>query len=140
MDLTAELFKVCGVAILVAISLNLLGGAAGGIGLSLRIGGGVLVFLTLVFLVRESTELLEDLFFVNGEYTGSFAKEAFFLMLKALGVAMVSRFCADICRDCGEGTLANGVESVGKIVMVLLSLPVLAQILERTSEILDIGS
>lgn len=138
MDHTAELFKVCGVAILAAVSLNLLGRLSSGISILLRVGAGVLIFGILVLLLRENIDTLRDVLFI-GE-GGDFAKDAFTLMLKALGVALISRFCADVCRDCGENTLAGGVENAGKIVMVSLSLPVLAQILERASEILEIGS
>lgn len=138
MDHTAELFKVCGVAILAAVSLNLLGRLSGGISILLRVGAGILIFGIIVALLRENIDTLKAVLF-TGE-GGDFTKDAFTLMLKALGVALVSRFCADVCRDCGENTLAGGVENAGKIVMVSLSLPILAQILERASEILEMGS
>ena len=140
MDHTAELFKACGIAILAAISLNLLGRAAGGVGVSLRIGGSVLIFGVLAVVLKDNVDVLRDSLLLGEQREGSVIGEAFSLMLKALGVALVSRFCADICRDCGENTLANGVESVGRVVMVSLSLPMFAEILRRVSEILDLAA
>lgn len=54
----------------------------------------------------------------------------FSLLLKALGVSLLCGAAADICRACGEGALASGVESAGKALIVLLSLPVIGYLLE----------
>lgn len=54
----------------------------------------------------------------------------FSLLLKALGVSLLCGAAADICRACGETTLAGGVESAGKAIIILLSLPVVSYLLE----------
>ena len=137
MEHTAQLFKVCGVALLAAISLNLLP-KAGGISLTLRIGGGVIIFGVTVLLLRDNVTALEGMLASSGE-GGRIVSEVFSLMLKALGVALVSRFCADICRDCGESSLACGVESVGKIVTVSMTLPLILEILDGATQLLDMS-
>jgi stage III sporulation protein AD len=57
-------------------------------------------------------------------------------MLKGLGVALLGRLCSDICRDCGEQTLASGIESVGRIVIFSLSLPMMSDVLALAGEML----
>ena len=57
-------------------------------------------------------------------------------MLKALGMALVSKLCADVCRDSGETALAGGVESAGRIAILVLSLPTFAKILALVGEML----
>lgn len=52
------------------------------------------------------------------------------VMLKALAIAGVSRLCAEICRDLGENAIASKIETLGKLGMVTLSLPLLKSILE----------
>lgn len=47
------------------------------------------------------------------------------LLLKGLGVAVLTQLCADLCRQSGEGTLANGVEMAGRAEILLLCLPML---------------
>lgn len=54
----------------------------------------------------------------------------FSLLLKAVGISLVCGVAADICRDFGEGSLANGVENAGKGAIILLSLPVAEYLLE----------
>jgi stage III sporulation protein AD len=73
---------------------------------------------------------------INFDLENSFASRAFGVMLKGLGIALVGRFCSDICRDCGEQTLANGVESVGRIAIFALSVPMLVEILSFAYELL----
>jgi len=61
---------------------------------------------------------------------------AFFgLLFKAVGVSLLCGTAADICRACGEGSLANGVESAGKAVIVLLSLPVVKYLLDAAIQL-----
>lgn len=50
------------------------------------------------------------------------------VMMKALGIALCSKVCADICRDCGETAIATKVEIGGKVGILLLSIPLLQQI------------
>lgn len=54
----------------------------------------------------------------------------FSLALKAVGIAYISQFTAEILRDCGEGAIASKVETVGKIFILSLVMPVMASFLE----------
>lgn len=134
-----DLLKVCGIAILCSVCLVILGRLAGGIGFAVRIGGSVLIFGALLMMLGENTEMIRDMTSFLGGAEG-LASRAFSLMLKALGIALISKFCSDICRDCGEGGLAGGVESVGRIAIISLCIPVVAEILGYASAILDSGA
>lgn len=50
--------------------------------------------------------------------------------LKAVGVAYLAGFTAQVCRDAGEGALAGKVELVGKVAILLLALPVMWAVLD----------
>ncbi len=68
------------------------------------------------------------------DFISSTAKESgmggyFTILIKALAVALSCQVCAEICRDCGENTLASKVELAGKIGIIILSLPILQQLL-----------
>ncbi len=54
----------------------------------------------------------------------------FSVPIKALGVALLCSLAADICRDCDETTLASCVETAGKAMILLLSLPLAQYLLE----------
>lgn len=58
------------------------------------------------------------------------------VMMKSLGIALVSSSSADICRDCGEGAIASKIELVGKCSIMLVSLPLVKAILTLAEEIM----
>lgn len=52
------------------------------------------------------------------------------VMLKALGLALTAQIASDICKDSGENALASAVELAGKLGIVLMALPVAAELVE----------
>ena len=60
-------------------------------------------------------------------------------LLKALGIGMLTQVCADVCRECGESGVANGVELLGKVEILLLCLPLIHHLLEMAQELLSMG-
>ena len=58
------------------------------------------------------------------------------LVIKILGIAYISSFCSEICKDAGAGSLASKVELVGKIFILILSLPILRAVLDTIIQIL----
>lgn len=61
------------------------------------------------------------------------------ILLRALGIATLTHICAALCRECGEGAVANGVELVGKLELLLLALPLVQEILAVAQELLSLG-
>ena len=128
------LMRACGIAILASVCLMVVGKLSGAYASVLRIGAALLIFgifasalETVVGSLNEAVSFAEE---------GSFASRAFGLMLKGLGISFLGRLCSDVCRDCGEQTLANGVESVGKIAIFALAVPMLVEILSLAYELL----
>ena len=62
------------------------------------------------------------------------------VLFKALGIALLTQLCAEICRECGESAAASGIELTGKIEILLLSLPLINEILLLAEELLDMGA
>ena len=61
------------------------------------------------------------------------------LLFKALGIALLTQFCADVCRESGESGAASTVELTGKMEILLLCLPLLEEILSAARELLSLG-
>lgn len=124
-------------ALICALCLGFLPRFFEGYGSVIRIAGAVFLFGVFIAMLGEGIAAVLPLSAFAGE--DSPAKEGFLLMLKALGIALVARFCADICRDCGENTLASGIESVGRMAIFLLSVPMIVEILSLAAEVLGMG-
>lgn len=61
------------------------------------------------------------------------------MLFKAVGLAILAQCCAELCRECGENGIASSVETVGKIQLLLLSLPLLEEVFGIASQLLDLG-
>ena len=61
-------------------------------------------------------------------------------LLKALGIAILTQYAAEICRECGENGAASGVELTGKIEILLLCLPLIDEILAMANRLLSMGA
>lgn len=132
-----DILRVCGVAILcVAVLMISARLGASGVGSAIRIGGGVLIFGAFIMILKDNLEVLEGVV-TSGGADSPYVSKSFNLMLKALGIALLCKLCSDICRDCGENTLASGVEGVGRAAIFSLCLPVISEIIEYASRVLS---
>lgn len=51
------------------------------------------------------------------------------LLIKVLGICVVTQFVCEICKDSGESALSSQIEFAGKIIVVTLMLPLLKSII-----------
>ncbi|MBE6733586.1 MAG: stage III sporulation protein AD [Ruminococcaceae bacterium] len=61
--------------------------------------------------------------------------EYFKVALKALGIAYLTEFTADTCRDFGQGSIASKAELAGKAAIFIISIPLLASVLKTALEL-----
>lgn len=60
-------------------------------------------------------------------------------ILKGLGIVILTQISSDICRDSGESTLAGHIETVGKLELLLLCIPLIREILATAEKLLEMG-
>ncbi len=58
-------------------------------------------------------------------------------IIKITGVAYISRIGAQLCSDCGENTLAERVESAGKIAIGVITIPIAREAFAKIMGILS---
>lgn len=91
---------------------------------------GVIVFLFLSAQLSGIAQVLQAMFDRAG-----INREYFLILLKATGVAFVTEFCAQTCKDAGEGGIAQKMEIGGKVLIVFLALPVLTTMMQQLLEL-----
>lgn len=55
------------------------------------------------------------------------------LMLKVLGITLITQFVSDVCRDNGENALASMTETAAKIIVVSIILPLFETVITIVS-------
>ena len=67
---------------------------------------------------------------------GSINQEFIKLLIKITGIAILTEFAVSICKDTGETSIASKIDMGGKVIMVSMSIPIIAGLLETIIKIL----
>jgi len=86
---------------------------------------GILVFLFVVNHLRTVLTALADL-------TAGAQVNFLFLdtLLKVVGIAYIAEFGSQVCKDANEEMVASKIEFAGKILILLLAVPIILLVLE----------
>ncbi len=132
----AEGARICGVALIALVALILLRQVRPDWAPLLRIASAVVAVGGILGLGAEVLSAL-------GEWTDTLGaalpQESFGVLVRALGIALLTEVAATMCRDCGEGSLATWVELAGKLEILLLALPLIETVWETVAGVLGGG-
>ena len=101
--------------------------------LSTLISLGICLFLITICLSRMQTILkamdkLSQYIKIDSQYL--------VILLKLIGIAYLCEFAAGISKEAGYSAIASQIEMVGKLTMLVVSLPALLQVLETVLSLL----
>lgn len=51
-------------------------------------------------------------------------------LLKIIGIAYITEFGSQVCRDAGEGAIAAKIEFAGKVMVMVMAIPIIALVLD----------
>lgn len=85
----------------------------------------VLILYRCLSYVMPIIDTLESLFVRAGIESAYFS-----VLLRSVAASLVTRLCADLCRDGGSQALASLVEIVGTVAALLISMPVLETVIK----------
>ena len=69
--------------------------------------------------------------------TDALSGESWPILLKGLGIAILTEAAASVCRDSGEMGLSTWVETAGKLEILLLSFPLIRTVMDTVTDMLD---
>lgn len=58
------------------------------------------------------------------------------LLLRAVGIALVSEFGAQLCRDAGESALAGRIDLAARLALLVMAAPLIGEVLDLISGLL----
>ena len=124
------IIKICMLALLCVTSGTVIKHMRPDFSPLVRVAGSITIITATLALIIPSVVYIKALFEGNelGEYAG--------MIIKALGIAILAQICADICRDCGEGSVASGVELVGRLEILVLCFPLIEKLLASVKEVM----
>lgn len=94
------------------------------IALMLVISCSVIILMMILSQVSTITQTVNQIIAVSGVSTSYIV-----ILLKVIGICIITEFAVNTCKDAGSQTLANNVSLAGKIMITVTSLPMYSDIL-----------
>ena len=120
-----ELFKIVGIGLITCIACLIVRQVKPDVASIIMMAGGVVILLMVVDYVAQ----IFDVFKVIIDKTG-LTSNLFSIVLKIVGVGYLTEFAANICSDTGCNSLSDKILLAGKILILVMSLPIVTNIVE----------
>ncbi len=128
--MSGEILRIFAVVLIASIFAVFLKENKGEIGVAFVLGTGALVVL---FIINYVTPIFKNFYEIIEN--SNISRSVFEVPIKALGIAYITGFTADACRDFGQGALASKTEFAGKCAVFALTVPLLEAILQTALEL-----
>ncbi|HHV06907.1 MAG TPA: stage III sporulation protein AD [Firmicutes bacterium] len=126
-----EIVPVLGVAVASTLLILLIRQEQPELALLLSLAVGALIFLFAVTRLGSVISVLQTLAQRTGVNPQYFA-----LILKIIAIAYIAEFGCQLCRDAGQEALAGTVELAGRVIILLLSVPILVTVFDLALKLL----
>ncbi|QQE72901.1 stage III sporulation protein AD [Brevibacillus composti] len=97
----------------------------------LAVASGVVIFYFLIGKIAEVIRILERLA-VQADLNLVFLET----ILKIIGIAYIAEFGAQMTRDAGQGAIASKIELAGKVLILVMAVPIIQIIIETVIDLL----
>ena len=93
---------------------------------------GILILLYISGYLQEAIRFLSSMAERTGLGAGSIG-----ILLKVMGIAYLTEFSAQLCKDAGYGAIAMKVELAGKLMILVTALPVFQSLADLILSLLE---
>jgi stage III sporulation protein AD len=126
-----EILQIIGIGLVSTVIIIILRKQKPEIAVQVSIVAGIIIFMMLASKLSAVVDLLEE--YAN---KAGIKPVYFTTVLKITGIAYIAEFGAEICRDAGEGAIASKIEMAGKIIIVVMAVPIIASLMDLILKIM----
>jgi stage III sporulation protein AD len=120
-----DILQIVGLGIISSIIIVVLKTQRPEIAIQVSIITGIVIFILIINKLAAVLALLSSFSAkanIDMTYMG--------LLLKIIGIAYISEFGAEICKDAGEAAIASKIELAGKVIVMVLAVPIVTSLLD----------
>lgn len=125
------MLKIAAVAVISAICAVVVKKQVQELGLVLALTAGALILSFALSAMEGVRQLMDTLASLAG-----LSSSVLLPVVKTVGIAIVTRMAAEVCRDAKEGGIAAFVETAGAACALFVALPLLEAVLELMTELM----
>lgn len=126
-----DIFKIGIIGIISIILAITIKNQSPQISLLISIVTGIIIFLIILPALQQVIDAIFNIvkkLDISVGYIG--------VILKIIGIAYISEFCTQICQDAGENAIASKIELGGKVLIMLISVPIITELLDLITRLI----
>ena len=100
---------------------------------SAALAAGIILLFFSVSCFTEIIKTIND--FIDISNSG---KEKYEILIKCLGICMVTKIASETCKDCGENSIASKIDLAGKAVVLTFSMPLFQEVIFIIKDLLEL--
>ena len=128
-----QIFQLVGIALVTAVAALLLKGTHPEIALAVTVAGSIILLLFAFEIFEGSLTIFQKIADATG-IESSLVK----ILLKMVGIGYLVEFSAGILNDFGQNSLGDKLVFVGKIIILVLAVPILESVLSLVVRLLEL--
>ena len=125
------LYKIIGIALITCVSFIIIKPIRNDFAIIISVVGGIIITFYIFSYLSGIFNIFNGIFKITG-VNGS----VYSIILKIIGIAYLTEFTANICSDTGNSSLGDKVLLGGKIIILVMALPIVTGILNIVMELL----
>ena len=133
--MTAQIFQLVGIAFVTAVAAILVKSTKPELAVVITITGSIILLLFVLEAFRGSIAIFTDIAAATG-LNSTIVRT----LLKMVGIAYLVEFSAGILADFGQNSLADKLIFCGKILILILAVPILESVLSLAGELIGLMS
>ena len=126
-----EIIKIIGIGLIALIMILVLKQYKPEYAIYVSLIAGIAILLISLSKISGILDLLKSISNranINSQYI--------LLLLKITGIAFLTEFAVSISNDCGESAIASKIDLGGKVLIIVISLPIITALLETILKII----
>ena len=126
-----QIFQLVGIAFVTAVAALILKGTKPEVAFAVTVAGSIILLLFVFEVFRGSVSIFGDIANETG-IDSSLVK----ILLKMVGIGYLVEFSAGILNDFGQNSVADKLVFCGKVVILVLAIPILESVLTLIKQLL----
>lgn len=125
------LYKILGIAIITCVACLIVKPVRSDFAVLISVVGGIIIVFFLLSYLSNIFDVFKSIFNFSGLNSSLYG-----VIFKIIGIGYLTEFTASICSDTGNQSLGDKVLLGGKIIILVMALPIITSILDIVMELL----
>lgn len=126
-----EIFKIIAIGLITTVAVLVVKQTKPEIAVFVGLAGSLLIFIEIIGMVSEVFVVFNSIVTKTGV-----SSELFGVLMKIIGVGYLTEFSASLCADSGNTSIADKIMLGGKIVILVLAIPIFISIINIVTGLL----